>query len=341
MNIEKTHQYTLEEVLAEFFDPDALKTEPRKIHRLDIEGNRNYYILDEFGNPTFYHSISTVIRAGLPTSPYLIDWIVEKGKEGAEAYRDERAAFGSFMHTLFGDLLINKTLDLDAIEIRLEQYLTLKRYPITWMKWAFELKSACLAFAQWIIDYKVKPIAIEIALASDSMGIAGMLDLACTLSIEEKGFFGETYKTSGPGRKKGDPKESKKSFTVKAIVDFKSGKNFYEEHEIQLAGYRSMWNENFTHTDDQITRIFNWSPKEWRGTTPTYNFKEQTDTKRLKKLKPIIELAKIEKSAEDKTLTIVSGVIDLTKGIERNIIDMDYGTAVRNHHKPKEESHEH
>lgn len=347
---DKTHEFRIETLIPDYFNPDALKTEPRPIYRLDIADDRTYYTLAENGQPVFYQSVTSVIKRALPTSPFLIKWMMQKGEEGAAAYRDERAAFGTFMHSLFAKILIDRQLDLNSIHEKLNNYLELNRYPANWIKWEFEMKSACMAFAKWVIDYEVKPIAIELALASDKIGIAGMIDLPCELTVTEEadipetvekrevGFFGETYKRDGKDYKAGDPKQSSRIVTEtvmkrkkvkvrrKAIVDFKSGNNFYEEHEIQLIAYREIWNENFP--EDQLHYLFNWSPKDWRGTVPTYNFKDQTNSKRLAKLWPIIELAKIERGAQERVLTILDGSIDIDAQSIGNIREVDYVTAI-------------
>jgi hypothetical protein len=112
-------------------------------------------------------------------------------------------------------------------------------------------------------------------------------------------------------------------------VDFKSGrKGFYEEHELQLHLYREMWNVNFENV--QIERVFNFSPKDWRGAKPTYNLKDQTDSANAKKLPYLLALATIEDEKRDNTLTIVHGVLELDRGkIADNVLTLSLAELIR------------
>src|SRR5690606_1373581 len=128
--------------------------------------------------------------------------------------------------------------------------------------WITEIKKDILAFAQFMIAKNVKPIAIEIVLFHPEDNYAGAIDIVCEMDEEEKGFFGETYAS---GARKGEPKESKRTIRVNAIVDIKSGrKGFHESHEIQLHAYKEMFQVHFP--DVPIHRVYNWSPKDWRNT---------------------------------------------------------------------------
>jgi hypothetical protein len=185
--------------------------------------------------------------------------------------------------------------------------------------WESELKKDVLAFAQFMIDYNVKPLAIELILYHPTDGYAGAIDLICEHDFEEKGFFGETYAS---GANKGQPKESKRMIRINSIVDLKSSrKGFYESGEIQLQAYKEMFQIHFP--DTKIDKVWNWSPKEWRS-TPSYNFKDQTDSRNLSKLPHLVQLAKIEDSKRTNKLTVISGVVDLLKGLNSNIEELTF-----------------
>jgi len=314
---------TVEKLSAMFFDATKLKYQPEPLYRLDSSGHRYYYRFNKEGEPEFYTSVTTMIQNTLPTSPYLIQWLVSKAGTGKDE-AEERANYGTFLHAQCAELLISGAYDLDKLSEKLTIFLTSKNIPLDRLSWADELKKDVLAFAQFMIDCNVKPLAIEICLWHPEDGYAGAIDLVAELDIEEKGFFGETYAS---GVQKGQPKETKKIKRICAIIDIKSGrKGFYESHEIQLAAYHEMWICHFP--DVIINKYFNWSPKDWR-TTPSYNLKDQTDSKNIAKLPNLVANAKIEDSKRDNKITIVSGKIDLLKGLKDNISELTFAELIK------------
>lgn len=296
---------TAEEMKALFFDSTALIEPGYKLFQLNSNGQRYYYLFDDTGTPKFYPSVTTILSQTLPKSPFLINWIAEKGIEEAERYRDERAAYGTFMHAAFEELLINRVYDLDGLKDKLKAYIENKSLPNDFIYYADQLKKDVLAFAQFITDYDVKPLAVEIALAHP-IGYAGMIDLVCTMLVR-------------PGSNE----------RINAIVDFKSGrKGFSEEAEIQAHFYKKMWEENYP--DTSIERVYNFSPKDWRK-NPTYNLKNQTDSPNALKIPALLELASIENEKKDNVFTVVSGVIDLDSdsNLNENITSLTLSDLVK------------
>lgn len=276
---------TAEQVGALYF-ADGLREPAYKLYQLNGSGQRYYYKYDDDGRPEFYPSVTTVLSRTMPTAPHLIKWIADKGYDEAQAYKMERANYGTFMHACFEELIINKTFDLDTMPEKLRLYMAQKNLPDGFINYADELRKDVLAFAQFVIDYDVQPLAVEIALCSPALGLAGMLDLPCTM--------------------KKSPKSDER---VTAIIDFKSGKNgFHDDYEIQLHLYRMLWNENFP--DVEIERVYNFAPKAWRK-SPTYTLKDQTDSAAAKKIPHLIALAKLDDDSADATFTYTEGVIDL------------------------------
>jgi len=296
---------TVEEIRAVYFNADALKEPPYRVFQLNSDGYRYYYRFNEKGEPEFYPSVTTLLKQVMPTPPALLDWMVANGKEGSTEKRDLAAAYGTFMHGEFEKLIINRRYDFDNVPATLLAYMEREHIPESlFSQWLVKIRKDVLAFAQFIKDYNVKPLAVEIGLVHPKFRYAGCLDLPCVMT---------------------EPKTAK---TFTAIVDFKSGrKGFFEEHELQLHLYREMWNVNFDGYP--IERVFNFSPKDWR-TKPTYNLKDQTDSVNAKKLPYLLALATIEDEKRDNTLTIVRGVLDLDNGkIADNLLTLSLAELIR------------
>lgn len=318
---------TVEQVQAEYFNEDALQEQPEPVYRLDSSGHRYYYTFDENNEPRFYVSVTTLIKQTMPTSPALVKWIADMGYEESQRFAAERASYGTFMHAQIAELIINRSYNLNGLKNRLKLYIESEQLPAYFINYADDFKKDILSFAQFMKDTNLKPLAIELVLTNPIDGYAGAIDLCAEITIEEKGFFGETYKT---GANAGKPKESKRERRVRAIIDFKSGrKGFFPDYEIQLHAYMTMWNMHFEAFP--VEKVYNWSPKDWRGKTPTYNFKDQTDSKNAKKLPYLIELARIEEEKRENTFVACSGIIDLDKesGLENNIVELSLSDAVK------------
>jgi hypothetical protein len=296
---------TVEEMTAMFFD-GALIEPPYKVWQLNSKGHRYYYKFDDNGNTEFYPSVTTILSQTMPQSPFLIKWIADKGIDEAERYKAERAAYGTFMHAQFEELIINRFYDLDGLKAKLKDYIDNNKLPADFIYYADDFKKDILAFAQFMLDYDVKPLAVEIALVHPVYNYAGMIDFPCNMLVK--------------------PDSTER---INAIVDFKSGrKGFYEEAEIQLHLYLMMWNENFP--DIPIDRVFNFSPKDWRK-KPTYNLKDQTDSPNAKKIPYILGLAAIEDEKRDNTFTAVSGeiLLDNKPDLTNNIVSLTLAELVK------------
>ena len=290
---------TVEKLSSIFFDATKLKAQPDPLYRLDSSGHRYYYKFDENEEPIFFTSVTTLIRNTLPTSPHLIQWLVSKQGSGAEE-AEERAHYGTFLHVECAELLINGTYDLDKLQKKLDAYAEIHKIQVL-KGWVDELKKDVLAFAQFIIDRNVKPLAIEICLYHPTDGYAGAIDLVAELDWSKKRIVG--------------------------IIDLKSGrKGFYESHEIQLGAYKDMWEIHFP--DVRVDKIFNWSPTAWRK-SPSYKLKDQTDSSNIAKLPNLVANAKIEDAKRDNSVTTVSGKIDLVKGLGGNIEELTFTELIK------------
>ena len=296
---------TVEEIRAVYFNADALKEPAYRVFQLNSDGHRYYYRFNEAGEPEFFPSVTTLLKQVMPTPPALLDWMIANGKDGATEKRDLAAAYGTFMHIQFETLVINRRYDFDNVPAVLLGYMERENLPEkVFAEWLPKIRKDVLAFAQFVRDYNVKPLAIEIGLVHPKYNYAGCIDLPCLMT---------------------DPKSGKQ---FPAIVDFKSGrKGFYEEHELQLHLYKDAW--NCWYESMPITRVFNFSPKDWRK-APTYNLKDQTDSVNAKKLPYLLALATIEDEKRDNTLTIVRGVLDLDNGkIADNILTLSLADLIK------------
>ena len=230
-------ELTIGEVRAMYFDDTALQLPPVPLYRLDVKGSRHYFTIQELPEPEegeevnelemyrFYSGVTTITGSTLPKPEQLVKWIADMGYQNAIDYRDERAAYGTLMHTIFAHVLINGSIELGFIDSLVDQYVNRENVPgVKVWEWADDIKQDVIAFAQFVKDYDVQPLAIEISLKSDAWGIAGTVDLPCLMTVEKKGFWGEVYKS---GVNKDKPKETKKAFRVPAIIDFKSGRKSY------------------------------------------------------------------------------------------------------------------
>lgn len=295
---------TVEEMKSVFFDSNALIEPDYRVYQLNSKNHRYYYRYNEQGEPEFYPSVTTILSQTLPKSPFLVEWIAKQGLEESERYKMERAAYGTFMHAQFETLLIERQYDLDLLKSRLKEYIEQQNLPADFIYYADDLKRDVLAFAQFVIDYDVKPMAVEIALVHPWKNYAGMVDLVCSMLAK-------------PG----------KTERINAIVDFKSGrKGFYEEMEIQLHMYRDMWNENFPV--NQVERLFNFAPKDWRK-KPSYHLKEQTESANAEKIPALLELAAIEDEKRENTFTSTFGNIDLSAGLEQNVVSLTLSELIK------------
>lgn len=297
---------TVEEMTAMFFDEKTLIEPLYKVWQLNSKGHRYYYRYDDAGNPEFFPSVTTILSQTLPKAPHLINWIANKGIEEAERYKGERAAYGTFMHAEFEELLINRAYDFDGLKAKLKDYIENNKLPADFIYYADDLKKDVLAFAQFVLDYDVRPLAVEIALVHPYYKYAGMIDCPCTMRA----------KIGSDDR-------------INAIVDFKSGrKGFYEESEIQLGMYWDMWNVNFEQFP--VTRIFNFSPKDWRK-KPSYNLKEQTESPNIRKIPYLLEIAAIEDEKRDNTFTAVNGmvVLDDAPDLSQNVISLSLAELIK------------
>jgi hypothetical protein len=285
------NEMTINEIKAMYFDDKALVLPPVPLYRYHYKGDRFYYYIDpeELAyhqsaapagvtlKPTVHFAvgITTLTRKTIPQPEQLTKWQAEKGWDEAMAYRDERAMYGSLLHTCIATLLIKRVFNLDLMAEVVHNYCKANSLTVNESAWSDDLKQDVLAFAQFAKDYNVRPLAIELSLVSARLGVAGTNDLLCELDLSETGYFGEVYKS---GENKGQPKQTKRTTRALAIVDFKSGRsaNGSIHNAAQLRLLQMLLKDNYPQFSTTKMKLYNWHPKDWR-TAPSYTLVDQTD----------------------------------------------------------------
>jgi hypothetical protein len=167
--------------------------------------------------------------------------------------------------------------------------------------WSQDVMSDLMCFETFMIQHKVKPLAFEIPLFHPD-GFATQIDLPCEMSVWEKGYHGEVYKTTSEkyGYKAGDQKMTTDEVRIRAIINFKSKRDegFHADNELQLVLERMIWNHHFESHGLKIERIFNWGPKNWTRNgksevkVPGFHLTEKTHIKEADCLQQYIAIAK-------------------------------------------------
>lgn len=299
----------IEKVETYYIDETKLKKQPYTVYRIKIKGGRIYFTIDPDGTVTRYISLTTLTKHTLPTSEALIKWQCSLGYEAAKAYMNERANYGSCFHVALGEFLTKGEWNFNNAETWIQMQVAkgvIKECNVE--KYADELNKDVAAFAQFCVEYKVKPIAIELILVSKD-GYATLLDLVCKMTVKVDGLdHANPYKS---GERKGLPREVKVEKEITGLINFKSSKSgsFYEDQEIQLAFEQRLFEENYPEI--KIDEVYNWSPKDYRGNTPTYNLKNQSDSLDAQKADALLTIAKIELFKRTPRETFLEGKVKL------------------------------
>ena len=224
--------------------------EPPRIYRYD-QGEQRYYarVMEQDGGVpriTWFPSVTTVIRNTTALPPHLLKWYADKGMDEANTIRDTAAEYGTTFHMYAALLMAGHTIpgpEFAVMDPRLQKDI--------------------VALVAFIREHDVEPLAVEMLMASDALGIAGTVDMVARMKW--------------------------RGARVTAVVDFKTSAGLYREHELQVEMYRQMWNETYgghelseplakdyglpTVKPYFVAHSFLWRPKDWRS-APTYELKE-------------------------------------------------------------------
>lgn len=132
-------------------------------------------------------------------------WLADKGWDEAEAEKEAAGDRGRKVHHLVSSLLLGNEIKMDDTVLNSE---TGEQEPIT-----LEEYEASMSFVEWHKEAKPKTLANEITIWNDKDNYAGTLDYICEID-------GEIW-----------------------LIDFKTSKEVYASHEIQLSAYKNSCTE--------------------------------------------------------------------------------------------------
>lgn len=308
---------TVELVNTQWFDANAIRLPDYKVGRINYGAGRSYIRILPDGsleNPfRLYTSLTTALNSCAPMERPLLEWYCKLGLAEADRYVKMKQHYGTLMHILIGDFLMTNTFDFEAIDEKVQEYLSEHSYFEKEVNdWPSDLRYDIAAFIKFANDVNMKALGVEYVLLSER-GYGTLIDIVCEMTIQEKGFWGDVY-LSGP--RKGEPKESTKPVDVRALINMKSGRHqFYRVNGIQVACEKILWEENFP--DLKVDRVFNWSPKDW-DTTPSYNLKDWTEEIGESEISSILNLADIRfaQKAVNKKYVTIGGQYYSTRGLD-------------------------
>jgi hypothetical protein len=285
--MEKNNRLSLVDVSTIYFDETAIRLPDYTVGRIPFnKGGRGYYIINPDYTVSFFVSLTTAIGTTQPTSPQIIEWQMSLGSQEYKRQLRLKADYGTIMHELIGKFCIDKKLAMSYIDEAVSQYRAKGFNDKEIDDWNTELRKDLRAWAQFVIDYNLTVICVEVVLVSKQYGYATAIDVVAYHDEECMVDSGETYKS---GERKGEVKMVKGSKRSLCLINMKSGrKGFYESHSIQMEAEKRVFEENFS--DLPISKIYNWAPTDWK-TNPAYKLKDQTDCCDPKELDAIFALA--------------------------------------------------
>lgn len=295
-------------VSTEWFDADAIRLPDYQVGRVNYGNGRSYIRIKDgqLEQPfRLYTSLTTAIGSCAPMEQPLLEWHCKHGYEESKRLSRVAADYGTLMHIEIGKYLADNFYDFDAIKETIVTYCSENNIQHRECReWKYKLPYDMAAFIAFSQEYNIKPLGIEYVLLSDR-GFGTLIDLVCKMDVEEKGFFGEVYKS---GERKGEPKETKRMKEITAIINFKSGRHgFYRSNGIQAICEQQLFEENFP--DIKIDCAYNWSPKEWRE-APSWNLKDWAGEISTEEIEAMLSLAEIRygSKAMDKKYIDINGM---------------------------------
>lgn len=220
---------------------------PFDLRRIHVGGDRFYYRIED-GAVIWYKGVTSLTGnyKEKNVANILSDWALNNFNSPKERdeFMDHAADYGTFVHTMTEDVLIRSCIggtpfDLDTdVEDWYEKATSRHKHP----GWINKAKEDLLFFINYFNSVQFKPLAIEIQLYSDTLGLAGTADNIGWIT---------------------NPKTGAKNL---AIIDLKTGRSSAKKYDylLQLYIYKLMWEEHFPQFGE-VTKLINIQPKEVRA----------------------------------------------------------------------------
>lgn len=288
----------------------------QKIFRVEIGAGRHYR---NEADQTF-KSITTFLDDVMPTNRFLQKWRESKIEElgtvqGAKDFVQATADFGTGLHIAVAEFCRTGRVDWLEFEAWAFDYLgkSMNLANHTLHAGVEELTRDFAAMLQFLFDYEVKVMAVEIPVFSRD-GYATLIDLVVDMNDKK-------YTEATP------PEKRKRIF---AGINLKSGKKgFFDAHLFQLIGERRAFNETYGAAVCEMVEVFNLAPTDWLK-EPNYKIARQTAPITERNLEAqfdlFVALAK-ERGVlgkPSKTFHIFEGVTEAGKSPCDALVSMDY-----------------
>lgn len=314
-NERPSRSFTVDPELAEFvkahyLDEEHLIASDYQLYRINSKGQRWYTrVDDDFEYPTV-PSVTTVISESQPMGDGLLKWYCDLGYVEANEASQRAAEYGTWMHIVFGRLLLGEDFPFDnaKLEREIRDYCEAEGVDfakIDLKSYQNKIKQDVLGFIRWVKEYQIKALAVEAPVWSEKY--AGFIDMVVWATMYENGdpetqakinkrqdIIDENDIRIKDGIKK-PLKVPEESQRILIMVDLKSGRSGdWPEWAIQLRAYVLAWNEEHGDGDLQVRRWFNYHCKNYRipigKTVKPYAFVEQTYNKEQSKWEHYLDM---------------------------------------------------
>lgn len=294
--MEKENKLSLVDVRTIYFNPESIVLPNYRVGRIPFNKNgRGYYIINPDNTVSFFISLTTAIGTTQPLAKEIIDWQISLGSDYKRTLR-LKADYGTLMHELVGKFCIDKKLSMSEIDLAVSNYRNKGFNDKEIDNWNKELRKDLRAWAQFVVDYNLEVICVEVVLVSFVHGFATAIDI---VAWHDEPIMVESEEAYQSGPRKGEKKIVKGSKRTLCLINMKSGrKGFFDTHATQIEAEKRIFEENFP--DMAVSKIYNWAPTEWKK-NPDYKLKDQSGITDPAELDAIFILAgfRLDKNLQD------------------------------------------